>query len=233
LGNNFDFVTGVRAMPSQQTLLDAFNFRHACKEFDPGKKIPAADFEFIPETGRLSPSSFGYEPWRFVVIQDRALREKLLPVTWGAQKQLPTASHYLAVLVRKGGLRYDGEHVRHMMHDVYKFPPERIAGRTAVYRKFQESDFKLLESPRALFDWACKQAYIALGNMMTAAALIGIDSCPIEGYDQADAEAVLAEAGVLDTAEWGLAVMVAFGYRINPQPAKVRQAMADVVRWVE
>jgi len=120
-----------------------------------------------------------------------------------------------------------------MMHDVYKFPPERIAGRTAVYRKFQESDFKLLESPRALFDWACKQAYIALGNMMTAAALIGIDSCPIEGYDQADAEAVLAEAGVLDTAEWGLAVMVAFGYRINPQPAKVRQAMADVVRWVE
>ncbi len=120
-----------------------------------------------------------------------------------------------------------------MMHDVYKFTPVRIAGRNAVYRKFQESDFKLLESERALFDWGCKQAYIALGNMMTAAAMIGIDSCPVEGYDQAVAEAVLTEYGVLDPKEWGLAVMVAFGYRVNPQSTKVRQPMADVVTRVD
>jgi nitroreductase len=220
-------------MIDRQTVLDAFHFRHACKEFDPARKIPADAFETILETGRLSPSSFGYEPWRFVVIQAPALRERLLPVTWGAQKTLPTASHYVAILVRKGGMRYDGDHVQHMMNDVYQFPPERIEGRNKVYRKFQESDFKLLDSERALFDWGCKQAYIALGNMMTSAALIGVDSCPIEGYDQADAEAVLAEAGVLDTQEWGLAVMVAFGYRVKPQSTKVRQAMADVVRWVE
>jgi nitroreductase len=219
-------------MLDKQTVLDAFHFRHACKEFDPARKIPAEDFEMILETGRLSPSSFGYEPWQFVVIQDPALRDRLLPVVWGAQKTLPTASHYVAILVRKDGMRYDGEHVQHMMHDVYRFAPDRIEGRSKVYRKFQESDFKLLESGRALFDWGCKQAYIALGNMMTAAALIGVDSCPIEGYDQADAEAVLAAAGVLDGKEWGLAVMVAFGYRIKPQSTKVRQAMADVVRWV-
>jgi nitroreductase len=219
-------------MIDKQAVLDAFHFRHACKEFDPAKTIPADDFELILETGRLSPSSFGYEPWRFVVIQDPALREKLLPVTWGAKKQLPTSSHYVAILVRKGGMRYDGEHVRHMMHDIYKFPPERVAQRNAVYRKFQESDFKLLESERALFDWGCKQAYIALGNMMTAAALIGVDSCPVEGYDQAEAEAVLTEAGVLDPKEWGLAVMVGFGYRIKPQTPKTRQPMVDVVQWV-
>lgn len=219
-------------MLDQQTILDAFHFRHACKEFDPAKKIPEDDFRLILETGRLSPSSFGYEPWQFLVIQDPALRDKLASVTWGARKQLPTCSHYVAILVRKGGMRYDGDHVRHMMHDVYRFPPERIEQRTAVYRKFQESDFRLLESERALFDWGCKQAYIALGNMMTAAALVGIDSCPVEGYDQAEAEAVLAGAGVLDTGEWGLAVMVAFGYRVNPQSAKTRQDLADVTRWV-
>ncbi|WP_240754625.1 nitroreductase family protein [Parasulfuritortus cantonensis] len=129
-------------------------------------------------------------------------------------------------------MRYDGEHVRHMMHDVHKFSAERVAGREKVYRKFQESDFRLLDSERALFDWSCKQAYIALADMMTGAAMIGVDSCAIEGYDQGEAEAVLAGAGVLDTREWGLAVMVAFGYRVAPPSAKVRQAMADVVRWV-
>lgn len=219
-------------MLDKQTVLDAFHFRHACKEFDPARKIPAEDFEFVLETGRLSPSSFGFEPWCFVVIQDMAVREKLLPVTWGARKQLPTASHYLAILVRKGGMRHDAAHVLHMMRDIQKLPPERIEAKGAVYRKFQESDFRLLESERALFDWGGKQAYIALGNMMTAAALIGIDSCPIEGYDHAAAEAVLIEAGVLDPAEWGLAVMAAFGYRVNPQSTKTRQDMAAVTRWV-
>lgn len=219
-------------MIDRKVVLEACHFRHACKEFDPARKIPAEDFDLILETGRLSPSSFGYEPWRFVVIQNPALREQLQAVTWGARKQLPTASHYVAILVRKGGMRHDGEHVRHMMHDVLKLSPERVEMRNAVYRKFQESDFKLLDSERALFDWSCKQAYIALGNMMTAAALIGIDSCPVEGYDQDSAEAILAGAGVLDPAEWGLAVMVAFGYRVNPQSTKVRQDSADVVRWV-
>jgi nitroreductase len=220
-------------MLDKQTVLDAFHFRHACKEFDPAKKIPQADIDMILETGRLSPSSFGYEPWRFVVIQNPALREKLLPVTWGAKKTLPSSSHYVAILVRKGSMRHDGEHVRHMMHDIYQFSPERVAGRDAVYRKFQESDFKLLESERALFDWGCKQAYIALGNMMTAAALIGVDSCAIEGYDQNDAESLLEAAGVLDRKEWGLAVMVAFGYRVHPQTPKTRQPMDAVVKWVE
>jgi nitroreductase len=220
-------------MLDKQTILDAFYFRHACKEFDPGKKIPADDFNFILETGRLSPSSFGYEPWRFVVIQNAALRGKLLPVVWGAKKQLPTSSHYLLILARKGGMRYDAEYVQHMMHDVLKFSPERMAMRSAVYRKFQESDFKLLENERALFDWNCKQAYIALGNMMTAAAMIGIDSCPVEGYDQADAEAVLTAMGVMDPTEWGLAVMAAFGYRVNPQSTKVRQPLTEVTRWFE
>ena len=213
-------------------VLAAFHFRHACKEFDADRKISPEDFQYILETGRLSPSSFGYEPWRFVVIQDMGLREKLLPVTWGAKKQFPTASHVIAILVRKGDMRYDSAYLQTFMREVKNLPEEAIETRTQVYRKFQESDFKLLESERALFDWGCKQAYIALANMMTAAALIGIDSCPSEGFEQDNAEKVLSEAGVLDTAKFGLAVMVAFGYRKNPQPVKTRQTLEQVVQWV-
>lgn len=218
-------------MIDKAAILEAYRFRHACKKFDAERKIPAEDFDFILETGRLSPSSFGLEPWKFVVIQNPDLRQKLLATTWGGQGQLPTASHYLAMLYRKDDMRFDGAHVEHMMRDVQKVPEETRAAKLGRYRKFQETDHHLLATPQGLGDWAGKQVYIALGNMMTAAAMIGVDSCPIEGFDMDATEAVLAHAGVLDRSRFGLAVMVAFGYRINPQPAKTRQAMDEVVMW--
>lgn len=219
-------------MPSKQDILAAFEFRHACKQFDPAKTIPDEDFNLILEAGRLSPSSFGFEPWRFVVIQNPELRSQLKPVVWGAQGHLPTASHYVAILCRKDDMRFDSEYVSHFMRDVQKLPEDMAKRKLDRYKVFQEHDLRLLDSPRALFDWACKQAYIALGNMMTAAALIGVDSCAIEGYDMAATEAILEKAGVLDTKRFGLAVMVAFGYRINPQPVKTRQPLDEVTVWV-
>lgn len=218
-------------MISKQDILDAFNFRHACKTFDPARKIPDEDFRFILETGRLSPSSFGFEPWSFLVIQDMDLRQRLLAATWGAKGQFPSASHVVAILVRKGDMRPGSDYTENFMRQVQKLPEEAVARKAAMYRQFHEADFDLRE-PRALFDWGCRQAYIALGNMMTAAAMIGIDSCPIEGFNQAGAEQALSEAGALDTDRFGLAVMLAFGYRVNPQPAKTRQALEQVVQWV-
>lgn len=218
-------------MISKQDILDAFNFRHACKSFDPSRKISDEDFHFILETGRLSPSSFGYEPWQFVVIQEMALRERLLTATWGARGQFPTASHVIAILVRKDDMRPGSDYTERFMREVQKLPEEGIARRTTFYRQFHEIDFKLQE-PRALLDWSCRQAYIALANMMTAAAMIGIDSCPIEGFNQEDAEKVLATAGLLEDGRFGLAVMVAFGYRINPQLEKKRRPMEEVAKWV-
>lgn len=213
-------------------ILDAFRFRHACKRFDPARKISDEAFDVILEAGRLSPSSFGFEPWRFVVIQNAALREKLKGVVWGAQGTLPSASHYVAILCRKDEMRFDSAHIRSFMREVQKLPDDIIEKKTDRYRKFQEQDFRLLESPRALFDWACKQAYIAMGNMMTVAAMCGIDSCPIEGFDIGQAEAVLDGEGLLENGKYGLVVMVAFGYRVDPQPVKTRRAMDDVVAWV-
>ena len=219
-------------MLSKNDILGAFEFRHACKQFDPEKKISDEDFHLILETGRLSPSSFGFEPWRFVVIQNPALRERLKAVTWGGQGQLPTASHYVAILCRKSDMRFDSPFIDHFMRDVQQMPEESVQRKRGYFKTFQENDFKLLESPRALFDWACKQAYIALGNMMTAAALIGIDSCAIEGYDQAAVEGVLVDAGAMDAEHFGLAVMVAFGYRVAPQAPKTRQRLEDVTVWM-
>jgi nitroreductase len=217
-------------MIDQQAILDAFNFRHACKTFDPARRIADADFRFILECGRLSPSSFGFEPWRFIVIQDMALREKLRAVSWGAQGQFPSASHVVALLARKDDMRPGSDYTETFMREVQHMSAEGIARRHTFYPQFHATDFRL-DSPRAVFDWACHQVYIALANMMTAAAMIGVDSCPIEGFNREDAERVLDAAGLLENGRFGLAVMVAFGYRINPQPAKTRQRLEDVVRW--
>ena len=218
-------------MIAKQDILHAYNFRHACKTFDPARKIPDDDFRLILEAGRLSPSSFGFEPWRFVVMQDMALRQKLRAVSWGAQGQFPTASHVVILLARKEDMRPGSDYTEHMMRDVIRMSPEAIVRRHTFYPQFHETDFHL-QDPRTLFDWSCRQTYIALANMMTAAAMIGIDSCPIEGFNQENAEAVLNDAGLLESGRFGLAVMAAFGYRVNPQPVKTRQAMEDVVRWV-
>ncbi|MBN3556607.1 NAD(P)H-dependent oxidoreductase [Fictibacillus nanhaiensis] len=218
----------------KQEILSAFQFRHATKEFDPEKKISDEDFAFILETGRLSPSSFGFEPWRFVVIQDQALREQLKPVSWGAQKQLPTASHYVVMLARTAeDMIYDSEYIEHMMTEVKKLPKEAYEAISGFYKTFLESDFKLLGNDRAMFDWAAKQVYIALGNMMTAAAQIGIDSCPIEGFDQEKVQAILEKEGVLEGGNFEVAVMVGFGYRVNEPRPKVRQDLNDVVKWIK
>ncbi len=107
----------------KERILEAYRFRHACKEFDATKSISKEDFDFILETGRLSLSSFGFEPWKFLVVQNMDLRTKLLPVTWGAQKQLPTASHFVIILARtKPSMVADSAYIQYMMKDVRSSP---------------------------------------------------------------------------------------------------------------
>lgn len=216
----------------REQILNAFAFRHATKEFDPAKKISEADFSFILETGRLSPSSFGFEPWKFVVVQSPDVRQKLLPVAWGAQKQLPTASHFVILLSRtKEGLTADSAHIQHMMRDIQQLPEENAKGKGNTYHHFLADDFKLLDNDRAVFEWGARQTYIALGNMMTAAAQIGVDSCPMEGFDKDAVERILQEEGVLKDG-FGVACMVAFGYRVREPRAKTRQPIEAVTAWV-
>lgn len=214
-------------------IIEAFRFRHAAKEFDPDKKISKEDFEFILEAGRLSPSSFGFEPWKFIIAQNMELRHKFLPFSWGAQKQLPTASHFVLLLSRtKAGMAFSSGHIQNMLREVKKFPEEMIPNYEKAYHKFLASDFNILDNDRAVFEWSSRQTYIALGNMMTAAALIGIDSCPIEGFDKQMAEDLLRSEGLLAGDEFGLSCMLAFGYRVREPRPKTRRPMEQVVEWV-
>ena len=84
----------------KQAVLNAFRFRHACKSYDVAKKIPADDFAYILETARLSPSSFGLEPWRFLVVQNRTLREELRDIAWGVAEKIMDCSHFVILLAR-------------------------------------------------------------------------------------------------------------------------------------
>lgn len=217
---------------SKQEIINAFQFRHACKEFDSTKTLSDEDINFILKTAQLSPSSFGFEPWHFVVVQDKNLRESLKPVAWGAPLKLDTASHFILGLSMKSPMtKWDTDYIMHMMKDVKQFPEDVIKMYSKFYREFQENDFDL-DTDRKLFDWATKQTYIALANMMTSAALIGIDSCPIEGFHQAKTEALLREKFDIDTDKYGLSYMVAFGYRKNePSHAKSRRNLEDIITW--
>jgi len=218
---------------NKDDILNVFNFRHACKEFNPDKKICDEDFKFIMETARLSPSSFGIEPWEFLIVQNPKIREKLKTYTWGGQKQFPTCSHLVVCLVKKACfMKYDSDYVKYFMKDIQKNTHELFTLRSNLLKNFQESDFALLDNDRALFDWSCKQTYIALGNMMTSAAMIGIDSCPIEGFQKKEVEDVLAQTCKIDLEKYGISYMVTFGYRINPPKVKTRQEAKDIIHWI-
>ena len=216
----------------KKSFLDAMKFRHACKVFDENKKISAEDFDYILETGRLSPSSFGFEPWQFLVVQNENLREKLKEFTWGGQGQLPTCSHYVIILSRKkGSMVYNSKYITHMMKDIQKLPEEIVELKGGFYENFQKTDFSLIDDDRAMFDWATKQTYIALGNMMTGAAYIGVDSCPIEGFDMKKMTNFLEEDLNIDTEEFGVSCMLAFGYRKEDPRGKTRQDINDIAKW--
>ncbi|MGT2341126.1 NAD(P)H-dependent oxidoreductase [Staphylococcus aureus] len=210
--------------------MDAFHFRHATKQFDPQKKVSKEDFETMSSQVDLLQVLLGSEPWKFVVIGVQALRDELKAHGWGAAKQLDTASHFVLIFARKN-VTSRSPYVQHMLRDIKKYEAQTIP---AVEQKFDafQADFHISDNDQALYDWSSKQTYIALGNMTTA-ALLGIDSCPMEGFSLDTVTDILANKGILDTEQFGLSVMVAFGYRQQDPPKnKTRQAYEDVIEWV-
>ena len=216
---------------TRQQALDIFRRRVSTRHYDPARKISAEDFAAILDFGRLSPSSVGSEPWKFLVIQNQGLREKIKPVAWGMQATIAEASH-LVILLAKKHARYDSPFFSELM-DRRGFTPEQRAAALERYRSFQTHDIAIADDERALFDWASKQSYIALANMLTGAAMLGIDSCAVEGMDYAAVEHILAQAGLLDPAEYGVSVAATFGYRARDIQPKPRRDAAGTVVWAE
>lgn len=217
-------------------LLEVLNFRHACNSngFDASKKISEADFKSILEAGRLSPSSFGFEPWNFLVLQDKELRQKFKAVCWGAKDALDNASHYIIILARKrADMLANSDYVKYIMQDIQKLPPEIQSVKSGFYTDFQTKHFAFADDERASFDWACKQCYISLGFMLESAALLGIDSLAIEGFEKKGVDELLSKEGLMDEKHFGVAVMLALGYRASePKRAKTRQSLDKIVRFV-
>lgn len=214
----------------ENKFLDAMNFRFAAKEFDENKKISEETFANILEFGRLSPSSFGYEPWRFLVIQNENLRKKMKEFTWGAQNSLPSASHFVIILARKDVLA-SSKYIEYIDKDIHKIPDEIFAFKNKLFDKFQKTDFELT-SDKDIYAWSCKQCYIALANMMSGASYLGIDSCPIEGFDIKLTTKFIKDELKIDTDKFGVCVMLAFGYRKQePKRKKTRQQIKDIAQW--
>ena len=109
-------------------------------------------------------------------------------------------------------MRYDSEDFRANLAR-RGLTEEQMQANMATYQRFQTEHINVLENDRTLFDWASKQTYIALANMMTGAALIGIDSCPIEGFNYAEVNRILAQTGAYDAEKYAVSVAVTFGYR--------------------
>lgn len=214
-----------------QQVVELLNQRSSTRYYDPNKKIDEEDFNAILECARLSPSSVGSEPWKLLVIQNKALREKIKPFSWGMKNQLDDCSH-LVILLAKKNARYDSPFFTEVMtRKGLDEEQQKLA--LAKYETLQKNDMKLLESERTLFDWCSKQTYIALANMLTGAAAMGIDSCPIEGFHYESVNRILSEAGLFDANEWGVSCMVTFGYRAKEIKKKYRKPADEVIKWIE
>ena len=185
-------------------LLEQLNWRYATKQFDPQRKIGTQDWATVEDALQLSPSSGGLQPWKFIVVTDPAVRAKLLPASYG-QAQITDASHLVVFAAKKNFNEADVDaHINHTA-GIRGVSPAALA----PFRDILVGGIvKSLDEP-ARDAWARNQAYIALGNLLTSAALLGIDACPMEGFDRAQYDEILG----LSTQGFASAVIATVGYR--------------------
>lgn len=190
-------------IPENQ-LLEALKWRYATKSFDPKRKIPDTTWATLEQTLVLSPSSFGLQPYRFIVVKDAAVREKLLPHSWN-QQQIVDASHLVVFAARTSITEAEIDAVLERTVEIRGIPREALDG----YRGMMYGSLLSPGSESRIPHWAALQSYIALGNLLTSAALLGIDTCPIEGFAPAEYDAILG----LKEPGYASAVVAAVGYR--------------------
>lgn len=210
--------------------LHALETRSACKRYDPNSHISKSDFNTILEAARLSPSSFGFEPWKLLVIENQELLDLILECSWGAKQN---ADRTVVILARRN-VTADSDWAHHITHDVQHLSMMTERERLKQFEAFQANDIRVTDDERALFDWSCKQTYIALANMLSAAAMLGVDATPIEGFNARELEELLTFYKLYDPSDWGVSVLVQFGVRDPGQKAanKTRRPFNEVVEYV-
>ena len=184
-------------------LLSALRWRYATKQFDPSRKIPADVWAALEESLVLTPSSFGLQPWKFLVVRDPAIRAKLVTESW-SQPQVTDASHFLVLTARTDLAQADIDSWIACMAETQGKPAEAVAPLKGMIEGFAE---RMSHDERHA--WNVRQVYIALGQLMTAAAVLGIDSCPMEGISAPAYDRILG----LEGSGYATVVACALGYR--------------------
>jgi nitroreductase len=186
------------------TVLEALQWRYATKQFDPQRRISESDWKVLEQAMVLAPSSFGLQPWRFVVVERDEIRRQLPAMSWG-QTQPLEASHYVVFAVRQGLSVADVDRFVDRIAEVRGVARETLEG----YRGMMLTTHRAASEQGWLDAWSSRQVYLALGQVMTAAALMGIDTCPLEGIEVARYNELLGLPSEGFSALCGLAL----GYR--------------------
>ena len=188
---------------SPDQLLASLRWRYATKQFDSNRKIPLTTWDALEESLVLTPSSFGLQPWKFLVIDDPGVRSNLSKESWG-QPQVIQASHYVVLTARTDLDADDIDTWIARMSEVQGSAPESLAPLKGMIAGFAQ-----VMSQEVRHAWNVRQAYIALGQLMASAAVMGIDACPMEGISTAGYDQLLG----LEGSGYSTAVGCALGYR--------------------
>ena len=203
----------------QDAFLEAMRFRHACKVFDSTKKIPQNHLDIIIESGRLTPSSFGLEPTRLLIVRDSSIKQSLKPHCWN-QAQITDSSEVVIYLSKIADMSHTTNYATQMFErKVGGSKPEEVRAKLKAYKDERYAGFLAQNGyvdSRSIYQWSAKQAYLVASSMMNCAAFLGVDSCAIEGFDKGELEEFLA----IDTFSEQVALLVCFGYRVAPPKHK-------------
>jgi nitroreductase len=218
----------MQAPLSANQILRQLHWRYATKTFDPAKKIPDDTWHALEQSLVLAPSSFGLQPWKFLVIRNPEIREKLQGAAWG-QSQVVDASHLVVFAIKQGINVGDVDPYLDQMAEVRQTAKANLQGLEDMIKGF-------LKEPPFPFDpdaWSARQVYIALGFFLYSAAMLGVDTCPMEGFVPAQVDEILG----LPEQGYSAVVMCTAGYRADDDKyanmAKVRYETEDVVQYVD
>lgn len=206
------------------SLLQQLNWRYATKKFDATKKISAADWGVLEQALILTASSYGLQPWKFIIVTDPALKAKLRPASWN-QSQVEDCSHLVVFAAKQDITEADLDRFITRTAEVRGTSVESLAG----YKGFMMGDLVNGARHAVIHEWAARQTYIAMGNLLTSAALLGIDACPFEGIEPAKYDEILGLKGT------GYATVSAcpVGYRADDDKyasaPKVRFEAKDII----
>lgn len=212
---------------NNNSISDALQWRYATKKYDTSKKISPQDWDLLKKALLLSPSSYGIQPWKFLVIENPEIREKLKAVSWN-QSQVTEASHYVVFAYKE---LMDEEYINkfiNRMAEVREIPTSSLDG----FKNMLLNNLNKAPTDK-ISTWSQRQAYIAMGFLLETAALLKIDATPIEGLDPVAYDKVLG----LEGSGWKTVATVALGYR-HPddkyqQQKKVRFKEEDVIQTVK